>query len=174
MKFAGIDVGLKKNILAVFDEHELIYLGKYREDVRFDVCGIDAPLDLPSKGSLRDCEVELIRMGIRLFPSGAEFFKPIALIGMELARKIRKFAEVYEVYPYATRKILGCNASKKRREGREKIKEFLSKFFKFDLRRNYCADELDAMTAALTVFLLKKGKAKEIGKECKIIIPLKL
>ena len=171
MLFAGIDVGLKKNILAVFDERELIYLGEHQEDIRFDVCGIDAPLSLPSKGTLRDCEIELIRMGIRLFPSGAEFFKPIALIGMKLAEKIREFAEVYEVYPYATRKILGCNASKKNKAGREEIKKFLSKFFEFDLERSYSADELDAITAALTVYLLKKGKAQEIGN---IVIPLKL
>jgi len=50
---------------------------------------------------------------------------------------------VYEVYQHATRKILGCRASKRRREGREEIKKFLSKFFEFDLGRHY-------RTAALT------------------------
>ncbi len=171
--FCGIDVGIKKCAAAVID-NELIFVGSY-EEVDFSnvkAAGIDAPLSFPSKGSLRECERLLLKMGIRLFPSGAPFFKKIALKGMEIAEELKKMGiEVFEVYPYATRVILGIapREKKQRREGLKKISQDLSNYISIP---ELSHDEVDAVIAALTVKLYYEGKAMLLkGRDGAILVP---
>lgn len=173
MKVAGIDVGLKFCKLAVIDE-KISYIGDYKKDELREVIavGIDAPLTLPKSGLLRECEKKLLKLGIRLFPSGAPFFRPIAIKGMKIAEELRKDCiKVFEVYPYATRVFMGIapNAKKKTKKGLSEIRRELEKFVKIP---ELTHDEIDAVISALTVmeFLLGRGFVLS-GEDGEIILP---
>jgi len=175
--FCGIDVGLKKSYAAVIAEGVRVrveFVGECEEleldKVRF--AGIDAPLSFPLRGNFRECERLMMKMGIRLFPSGAQFFRKIALRGMEIAERLKENGiEVYEVYPYATRVMLNIapRAKKRRREGLEEIRASLAKWI------GACElshDEVDAVIAALTVKLYCEGKGLKLeGVDGSIIVP---
>ncbi|RLI86056.1 MAG: DUF429 domain-containing protein [Archaeoglobales archaeon] len=172
MLVCGVDVGLKRSYIAVLQGRKLIQCDVYSGVVECDAVGIDAPLSFPKSGQLRDCERQLLEMGIRLFPSGAEFFRPIVERGMQIAEDFRNAGiTVFEVYPYATRKILGIapKAKKFKREGREKILQELSKHVE-GVENLSKHDEIDAVISALTVVLYFEGKARVIG-ENGILIP---
>jgi len=173
MLFCGIDVG-RRCAAAVLGE-KLVYVGELEGAMNFDfeVAGIDAPLTLSKK--LRDCDRELLKMGIKLFPPGWRGMQVITERGMAIAEELRRRGvEVYEVYPYATRKVLSIapDARKSTAEGRRAIIRDLNRFISLpeDVELNH--HELDAVIAALTVKLLKEGKAKAVGRECSIVIPI--
>ncbi len=173
MLVCGVDVGVKKSHIALLDRKKLVYCGLYSHPVSCNAVGIDAPLSLPESGNLRECERELLKKGIRLFPSGAEFFRPVVERGMQIAREFRKEGiRVFEVYPYATRKILGIapEAKKSRKEGRKKIIDKLSEFVD-GVERLSGHDDIDAVISALTVLLYFEGKARVVGQNG-ILIPV--
>jgi predicted nuclease with RNAse H fold len=171
--YCGIDVGLKKCHAALISER-LEFVGDYEElDLdRVKVAGIDAPLSFPARGMLRECERLLLKMGIRLFPSGAPFFRSIALRGMEIAEELRgKGVEVYEVYPYATRAILNIapKAKKQTKGGLEEIRAELSRWVEIP---ELSHDEIDAVIAALTVKLYSEGMGVKLeGIDGSIVVP---
>lgn len=164
----GIDVGMKRSIAAIISGREIRYLGEWREDLRFHACGIDSPLSFSDR-PFRDCDRYILDMGIPIFPVNMKIMKELTRKGIEIAEKAKMIGEVYEVYPYATRYILGCKENKKRREGRKRITEFLNKFVDIDFVLNH--HEIDAITSAITVKLYKEGKGKLVGEKCKILIP---
>ena len=171
--YCGIDVGLKKSHAALISD-SLKFVGDYEElELEgVEVAGIDAPLTFPARGSLRECERLLLKMGIRLYPSGAPFFRSIALRGMEIAERLRKMGiEVYEVYPYATRVILNIapKAKKQTKNGLEMIRAELSKWVEIP---ELSHDEVDAVIAALTVKLYQEGKGVKLeGIDGSIVVP---
>jgi len=175
---AGIDIGLKKSNVAVLESRKLIYIGSFedfvKEDFNIFAVGIDAPLSFPSTGSLRGCERELLKMGIRLFPSGARFFRKIAEKGIEVAEIFRNHGiYVFEVYPYATRVILNIapKAKKFRKEGRVQLISELGDYVE-GLSEDLGHDEIDAVISALTVALFYEGRARLIsGKDGCILVP---
>jgi len=179
-RFCGIDVGLKESHAAIIEKGELLSLFRFENvkdaDERLYRCyaaGIDAPLSFPAKGNLRECEKELIRMGIRLFPSGAEFFRKVAEKGMEIASFLEsRNLEVFEVYPYATRFVLdiGKGVKKQKKSGREKIISDLNKYIKIEENLNH--NEIDAVISALTVSLYYKGFGRILeGADGSLLIP---
>lgn len=171
--YCGIDVGLKKSHAAVISDG-IEFIGEY-EDLKFEgikAAGIDAPLSFPVRGAFRECERLLLKMGIRLFPSGAPFFRKVALRGMEIAEELySKGIRVYEVYPYATRVILGIapKAKKSKKDGLVEISKALSKWIEVDAVTH---DEVDAVIAALTVKLYEEGRGVKLdGIDGSIIVP---
>ncbi|AEA47575.1 DUF429 domain-containing protein [Archaeoglobus veneficus] len=175
MLVCGIDVGVRMSYIALLDNRRLVYCGKYNEPVKCDAVGIDAPLSLPESGSLRECERKLLKLGIRLFPSGADFFRSVVNRGMEIAEEFRKIgAEVFEVYPYATRRRLGIapDVKKSTKGGRERIIAELARFVEgIDNLSNH--NEVDAVISALTVSLYYEGKARLLdGRDGAILVPL--
>ncbi|WP_202319406.1 DUF429 domain-containing protein [Archaeoglobus neptunius] len=172
--YCGIDVGLKRCHAAVISDR-LEFSGLF-EELRLDnimAAGIDAPLSFPSRGSFRECEKLLLKMGIRLFPSGAPFFRKIAIRGMEIAEELRNIGiRVYEVYPYATRVILNIapRAKKRKKEGLMEILGSLSRWVEIDAVSH---DEADAIIAALTVKMYEEGKGVMLkGSDGEIIVPM--
>ncbi|WP_456467922.1 DUF429 domain-containing protein [Archaeoglobus sp.] len=171
--YCGIDVGLKKCHAAVIGDG-IEFLGDYEEldlsDIK--VAGIDAPLSFPERGAFRECERLLLKMGIRLFPSGAPFFQKIALRGMEIAEELRSMGiEVYEVYPYAARAILNIapKAKKRTKEGLDEIIRDLSRFVEVESANH---DEVDAIIAALTVMMFDRGEGVLLkGSDGEIVVP---
>ncbi|MBO8181559.1 MAG: DUF429 domain-containing protein [Archaeoglobus sp.] len=179
MKVLGIDVGVRLSHYVITSKRKVVEKGKLKKgelkdlDLAVEYAGIDAPLSFPEKGSLRECERQLYRYEIKLFPSGAEFFRPVVLRGMEIARTLEeKSVKVFEVYPYATRKILGIAPESKKniKSGLEMIKTGLRKFIEFDELEN--ADLVDAAIAALTVELYLENRGEIIsGKDGSILVP---
>lgn len=173
MRVAGIDVGAKFCKLAVIEEG-LVYVGDYeREKIRsVKAVGIDAPLSFPKEGMLRECEKKLLRLGIRLFPSGAPFFRAVAIRGMEIAEELRNEGlMVFEVYPYASRVLLQIapKAKKRTKGGLCEIRGDLQKFLEIP---ELTHDEIDAVISALTVreFLLGRGFVLS-GEDGEIVLP---
>ncbi|WP_457590762.1 DUF429 domain-containing protein [Geoglobus sp.] len=176
MKVGGVDVGIRKSVFAVIDGPNARVLESYEHLLSENVSavGIDAPLSFPESGAFRECERELLRMGIRLFPSGVGFFRKVAERGMEIARNLQECGvEVYEVYPYATRVILGLapEVSKRDPDGLIKIMQALSEHVRLDSSvRTH--DDVDAVISAMTVMLYKKGAGRILsGKDGSILIP---
>jgi predicted nuclease with RNAse H fold len=172
MIFAGIDVG-KKCKMAIIDEKKLIYAGDYEiENIsNAFAAGIDAPLTLPQNGMFRECERKLLKLGIRLFPSGAPFFRKTAILGMEIAENLRKMGlKVYEVYPYASRVLLNIapKAKKRKREGLQEIILSLSRYIETP---ELSHDEVDAVISALTVREFVLGRGSSVEGEGEIILP---
>lgn len=174
MIYAGIDVGKKVCKMAILGK-EIIYIGEYDKEKIKDVfaVGIDAPLSFPSKGTLRECERKLLALGIKLFPSGAPFFREIALIGMKIAEEIRSLGvQVFEVYPYATRVMMGIapKANKRSKEGLKELRSAISRFFYIP---ELSHDEIDAILSAMTVKEFFEGKGMVLDGEGEIVVPRK-
>jgi len=175
VKVGGIDVGLKRSVSALISGRSVrVFHNPYRLiEEGVEAVGIDSPLSFPESGPFRECERKLIEMGIRLFPSGAGFFRKVALKGMELAKAFESAGvEVYEVYPYATRVILNIapHANKRRREGLEEIKRELERYVDAMLLRDH--DEVDAAISALTVLLYRSGHGTVVdGTDGAIVVP---
>lgn len=172
MIYAGIDVGTRVCKMALLGR-DLIYVGDYDKEKLKGVfaAGIDAPLSFPSKGKLRECEKKLLKLGIRLFPSGAEFFRETALIGMAIAEELRALGiRVFEVYPYATRFVLEIapKAKKRTKKGLKEIRLALSKFLAIP---ELSHDEIDAVISALTVREFFEGRGLVLDGDGEIVIP---
>lgn len=174
MLFAGIDVGKRICKMAIIGE-ELIYIGDYDKSKLKGVLavGIDAPLSLPPKGTLRECEKKLLKLGIKLFPSGALFFREIAFIGMKIAEELRSLGiQVFEVYPYATRIMKGIapKAKKRSKEGLKELRLAISEIIKIPALTH---DEIDAILSALTVKDFIEGRGFVLNGDGTIILPKK-
>jgi len=166
---AGIDVGKRKCHMAVIVGRDVTYLGELRFDFPLKFVGIDAPLSMPKDGYFRECERELHKLGIRVIPP--IFLKDIHEISLEIARSLReRSVEIFEVYPYATRWILGMRWSKRSREGRLKILKELRNYLELPYTEDH--NEIDAILSALTVKMYLEGKGEMIcGKDGCIVIP---
>lgn len=176
MKVGGIDVGVSGTVSAVLIGKRPRVFEDYRMLISENVSavGIDAPLSFPEKGPFRECERKLLGMGIRLFPSGAEFFRKVVERGIEIAMEFRAAGvEVYEVYPYATRVILDIApyVKKKSRSGLDRIMASLSRYVELEDSVD-SHDAVDAVISALTVMLYKNGMGRLIdGRDGSILIP---
>lgn len=141
--------------------------------------GIDAPLSLP-KGrqtvefkdgpKFRECDRVLYRLGIRFFPIVLGPMRMLTIRGIRLKGKLVNMGfKVVEVYPGATQDILGIPRKSK---GLNALRSGLRIWVTGSLD-GLSGDELDAVTAALTVELYIEGKGEFIGdpKEGLILIP---
>ncbi len=166
---AGIDVGVKKCHMALIEGDRVVYLGELRLDFPIKFAGIDSPLTMPQEGFFRECERKLHKMGIRVIPP--IFLKKVHEIGVKIAEELKsRDVNVLEVYPYATRWILGMRWSKRRKEGRSKILESLKNYVEFPPTDDH--NEIDAIVSALTVKMFLEGKGEIIcGRDGCIIIP---
>ncbi len=175
---AGIDVGLKVSTICIMKDYSILSLSKIDSfDIPHEIgyAGIDAPLSLPHSGNFRECERKIQRAGIPLLPPVSGFMKTLTQKGIEMKNYLEsKGIAVFEVYPYATRVILGIgkNVKKTTMAGRKVIMDSLSRFLHNPHVDIPSHDELDAILSALTVELFMEGKGEEIeGKDGKIIVP---
>lgn len=140
--------------------------------VRPTVIGIDAPLSIP-KGRksiddpdgphFRSCDLELRRRGIRFFPITLGPMRKLTNRGIRIKEELTKLNfKVFEVYPGATQDILGIPRKTK---GVEELRRGLIRIGLKNLKKGMTGDELDAVTAALTVQFFLEGKGELIGDE---------
>jgi predicted nuclease with RNAse H fold len=141
---------------------------------------IDAPLSLPkqrkslderSEHHLRQCDRELLRMGIKFFPITLGPMRQLTKRGMALAKVLReKGYNVFEGYPGGAQDILGIPRKSKGLH-----------FLVQGLRRHHLnvgewsADELDAVTCAYVGLLYTKNQARLIGdpSEGEMLLPMR-
>lgn len=156
-------------------------------EARPDLVSIDSPLSLPfgrntvsdddparaEFGIMRQCERELKRRGINVYPSLLPSMQGLTSRGMSLATRLREMGvPVIESYPGAAQDIMGIP---RKGAGIEYLKRGLAEF---GIRGDYVEgqashDELDAITAALvgSFFLAGKYEAMRGPTEGALIVP---
>jgi predicted nuclease with RNAse H fold len=196
MKVVGIDlagVETKETGVCVLDEklnvrtcilHTDEEIIREVEKVKPKVIAIDAPLALPkgrkslkekSNIHLRECDRELLRMGIKFFPITLGPMRKLTERGIKL-RKIfeKKNLKTIEIYPGAAQDLLKIPRKQK---GIEKLRRALIKYgFKGDVNKKDITDhELDAITSALVGKMFLEGNYLAIGdpEEILMILPRK-
>jgi len=163
----------------VYTDEEIVE--KIRE-TKPRVVAVDAPL-APPKGRksleersdvhLRQCDRELLKMGIKFFPVTLGPMRKLTERGIRLRKLLEKEGfEVIEVYPGAAQDILKMP---RKQRGIEKLRGALLEYgIRGDVNKERITDhELDAITSALVGKLYLEGKTVSIGdpEEVLMIIP---
>lgn len=154
---------------------------------RPDVVSIDSPLSIPrgrsrvsdddplraTGGIMRQCERELKRRGVNVYPCLIPSMQALTARGMRLAHALRsRGIAVIESYPGAAQDIMGIP---RKRAGLDYLKGGL---IAFGVRGAFATskvshDELDAITAALVGFFFWSGRFEPLGNDDEdyLIIP---
>ncbi len=179
MKFLGIDLGkklsgiclininLKIEIITKIRTSSIVKIVKEYNPHEL-IIAIDSPLSFPVSGYFRDCDLELIKLGIPCI--SPIILKDIVIKAIEMREKLKEY-KIIEVYPYATRKILNICPNLDKRKERLRLIKCIERKLKISLPHNIGHDEIDAFLASYTAYLYYNNKCKPVGKESKIYIP---
>lgn len=168
MKILGIDLSANENkksgicllnekleakCFSLFSDKEIFDLIKKEKP---DLISIDAPLFL-SKKPFRGAEKDLLDLGIKFLPLNLKGMRELIKRAKRLKRFLRKY-KIIEVYPKATKEILGENLKKL---GVKILNEKINKH------------EFDAIFCALTGYFYLENKFFKVGdrKEGEIVLP---
>jgi predicted nuclease with RNAse H fold len=171
--FAVLKRGMKVETKPLHTDEEII---EATLKANPDLVTIDAPLGLPKGrccieynckcvkfGYTRQCERELYKMHIRVFPCGFAGMQKLTKRGIRL----RKFFEakgfkVIETYPGSAQDLLGIP---RKGDNHKPLQRALIKHgFKGDVaRKDITHDELDAITSALVGHLYLENKTLALG-----------
>jgi hypothetical protein len=177
--FCIMDENLNCETLALHSDEEII---EKTLEANPDIISIDAPLCIP-KGRknleqrgpphLRECDRELLRMGIKFFPITLGPMRKLTKRGIGLKDYFeREGYKVIESFPGSIQDILGMPRKQK---GLEKLRKGLIKYgFRGDVRKEKITDdELDAITSALVGKLFLENNYMAIGnpEEGLMILP---
>ncbi len=163
--YCFISEGRAKTFTRKGDEFEIIT----SKDVR--IVAIDAPLT-PGAG-MRSCEKELLRKGVRAFPTNFKFMRELTKKGIELRSRLESAGiEVIETYPTGIYRSLGLKRPKRVREITEirfKLEEISGIRLEGELKS---IDELDSYACALVAFFKIEGLVEVLGKgDCLLYLP---
>ena len=176
--------GSEATVASKFSDDELI---EATMAVRPQLVSIDSPLCLPAGrisvedddpgrakfGIMRECERELKRRGVNVYPCLIPSMQKLTARGMRLARSLRESGfPVIESYPGAAQDIMRIP---RKRAGSEWLKTGLREFgILGDYEsQNVTHDELDAITSALVGAFHLAGMSEALGtdEETPLIIP---
>ncbi len=167
--FCVINENLVAKTSIVYKDHEIIKLVK---NVTPSVVAIDAPLSLPRGRTsletrepyhLRECDRELMKMGIKFFPVTLGPMRKLTERGIGLKRIIKQLGfKVIEVYPGGAQDVLRIPRKHASLEG---LLRGLRRLGVKGLKRGMSGDELDAVTCALVGYLYLKGEYISLGDE---------
>lgn len=150
------------------------------------VIALDSPLSLPKGrisvydddpgrhiyGISRLCERQMLKRGIRSYPTLIKSMQQLTLRGMLLAQNFRAMGiEVIECFPGGTQDILGLPRKQKG------LTDLVQGLIGLGIQGDYLTashDEIDALTAALAGCFYLTGHYETLGdaKEGLIILPL--
>lgn len=193
LKFVGIDLAgseKRETGFCVMDERVFVNTkilfkdSEILEEVRKarpKVIAIDAPLALPKGrlglekkyakfGHLRECDKQLLKMGIKFFPITLGPMRKLTLRGMNLKKMLEKDGfKVIETYPGGAQDILKIPRKRNLKKLRKGLERMGIKGFKRELNEH----ELDAITCALVGKMYIEGKYMALGdeKEALLILP---
>ncbi|MEM5834556.1 MAG: DUF429 domain-containing protein [Candidatus Aenigmatarchaeota archaeon] len=175
--FCILDESLKAETSILFTDKEII---EEIEKVKPRVVSIDAPLALP-KGRpslskkyknyphLRECDKELLKMGIKFFPITLGPMRKLTERGIRLKKILEKKGfEVIETFPGAAQDLLKIP----RRKEKEKLRKGLIKLGIKGIKKNVSEHELDAITCALVGKLYLEGNYLAIGDKEEVLMIL--
>ncbi|MFH8109711.1 MAG: DUF429 domain-containing protein [Candidatus Aenigmatarchaeota archaeon] len=175
--FCILDESLKAETSILFTDKEII---EEVEKVKPKVISIDAPLALP-KGRpslskkyknyphLRECDKELLKMGIKFFPITLGPMRKLTERGIRLKKILEKKGfEVIETFPGAAQDLLKIP----RRKEKEKLRKGLIKLGIKGIKKNVSEHELDAITCALVGKLYLEGNYLAIGDKEEVLMIL--
>ncbi len=161
---------LKVRTFRVRRDDEIIALAR---KFRPKLVAIDAPLSLPlSREGLRQCDRELLKRGIRVFPLNFRAMKQLTERGMRLKALLESEGfKVIEVFPGGAQDVLGLPRKQSNLAG---LREGLKKLGLKGIKPNATHDEIDAATAAYVGWLYLNGLAELIsdGQGGGIAMPL--
>lgn len=184
--FVGLDLSAspkKKTAYAVLDRRKNLRsygflktdeeIVGYIEDVKPEVVAIDAPLTLPMRGRMRECDRALRKLGIRVFPPLMRGMKELTLRGIALSRTLRELGfSVIEVFPGGAQDVLGIP---RKSRGLEKLYRGLLRLGLNLGEMRLDPDLLDAVTAAYTALMyFNKRYIVVVSGDCEIFFPLPL
>lgn len=147
---------------------------------RADVVAIDAPLALPRGREsleqkenihLRECDRELLKMGIKFFPLTLGPMRKLTQRGMRLKEVLEKRGlSVIETYPGAAQDILHIP---RKGRGLDRLAEGLALMGIKGITQTMNGDELDAVTCALVGIMYLRGEHRSIGdpEEIMMVLP---
>ncbi len=134
------------------------------------IVAVDAPLCLPpgrksieqkTNIHLRDCDREILKMGIKIFPITLGPMRKLTERGILLKSMLEaQKLVVIEVYPGGAQDVLGIPRKQK---GAERLLEGLQKLGIEGLSSKMSHHELDAVTCAFVGKLFLEGKAAIYG-----------
>jgi uncharacterized protein YprB with RNaseH-like and TPR domain/predicted nuclease with RNAse H fold len=172
------------SVTARYDSDERIFSDTF--SARPDVVSIDSPLGLPKgrdctrddcecrrHGIMRECERELKKRGINVFPCLLPSMQALTSRGVELRRALeRESLTVIESYPGAAQDILRLTRKKVDTEELRAGLSSLGLSGEFTKQKT-SHDELDAITAALVGYFYLAGRYESLGnsQEGYLIIP---
>ena len=135
------------------------------------IVAIDAPLT-PGAG-MRSCEKELLRRGIRVFPTNFGFMKELTRKGIDLRIRLESAGiEVIETYPMGIYRSLGLRRPRRVSEIaeiRSKLEEISGVRLESEPRS---IDELDSYACALVALFKTRGLVEVLGEgDCLLYLP---
>ncbi len=157
-----------KTFLAKSDEDLLNFALQFQPKL----VAIDAPLSLPKEGSLRSCDRELIRLGIKVLPVNFGAMRKLTERGIRLKMSFEsKGFSVVEVFPGGAQDLLGLPRKQK---GLAKLVEGLKKIGLKGLKPDATHDEVDAATASFVGWMWLNGFSELVsdGQGGGIVMPL--
>ena len=123
---------------------------------------IDAPLNLPGEGAMREADRLMHRLGYPVLPPGFPGMRELTTRATKLAGELqRRGLRVIEVHPASTRKALNMPV----KDWAEIQRVYLSMGLRGDVEsRRLSRHELDAVAAALTARLHTLGLTRLVGR----------
>lgn len=177
--FCRLGPGLRTRTCVLGGDAEIL---RAVEDAAPSIVAIDAPLALPAgrrsldvRGPphLRQCDRELLALGIRFFPLTLGPMRQLTARGMALAGRLRDLGlPVIEAYPGGAQDVLGIP---RKGGGEGRLRRALLRFgFTGDVRaRVLTHDELDAIACAYTGREHLAGRSLVLGtpEEAELVLP---
>ncbi|MDI6806665.1 MAG: DUF429 domain-containing protein [Candidatus Aenigmarchaeota archaeon] len=174
--FCILDKDLNAKVFTLFSDKEIINAVKSAKPL---VVAIDAPLALPKgrkslnkrgKPHLRQCDKELLELGIKFFPVTLGPMRKLTERGIRLKKTLEKIGfRVIETYPGAAQDILKIPRKQK---NIKKLLNGLKKQGIKGLHSKLSGDELDAVTCALVAEMYLKGNYSALGSEDEVLMIL--
>ncbi|MCS7368883.1 MAG: DUF429 domain-containing protein [archaeon GBS-70-058] len=168
--------GVHVRTMTVHGDFEILNLALMEKP---HVIAIDAPLSLPkgktldSKSCVRECDKELLKIGIRFFPLNFKWMKQLTMRGIKLRTELTNMGfRVIETYPGGAQQILGIPRVKRRRE---ELRRKLVEMFNLSgdiLEKRLNPHELDAVTCAIVGKLYLEGEFIAIGDPSEMLMIL--
>jgi len=130
------------------------------------IIAIDAPLT--SQPKLRKCDLDLIKLGFRVFPPNFSHMRMLSLRAFSLKKKLHNF-EVIETFPTAIYRIMGIKRPRRKREMPEAVKA-LEVVTGISFRKiPESIDEIDSFVCAVVAMRKKEGRAVSYGNSSGVI-----
>jgi uncharacterized protein len=168
---------MKAETCLVYTDEEIM---KKIASRRPKIIAVDAPLCLPpgrksieerTNIHLRDCDREILKMGIKIFPITLGPMRKLTERGIRLRSMLEdQKLTVIEAYPGGAQDVLGIPRKQK---GLEKMSAGLEKLGIKGLNSKMSDHELDAVTCAYVGKLFLEGKAVVYGAPNEGIVMLK-